>query len=127
MIRELIIKDLETALKQVATISIFEIYSFKKPNLPVIIIRDEDDSTEVVSSENLSHELSITLSLITKDYKQNDKLINDILAILKDFKSKFIKKELTAINKSDVELGEFLGVRTSIELKLTYITELWDF
>ncbi|OCR90223.1 hypothetical protein [Campylobacter fetus] len=126
MIRELIIKDLETALKQVATISVFEIYSFKSPNLPVIIIRDEDDSVEVVTSENLRHELSITLNLITKDYKQNDKLINDTLAILKDFKSKFIKKELTGVNKSDVELGEFLGVRTSIELKLTYITEFWS-
>ncbi|ALV64650.1 hypothetical protein [Campylobacter fetus] len=126
MIRELIIKDLETALKQVATISVFEIYSFKSPNLPVIIIRDEDDSVEVVTSENLRHELSITLNLITKNYEQNDKLINDTLAILKDFKSKFIKKELAGVNKSDVELGEFLGVRTSIELKLTYITEFWS-
>ncbi|CUU72165.1 hypothetical protein [Campylobacter hyointestinalis] len=127
MIREVIIKDLETALKPVATISIFEIYSFRAPNLPAVIIRDENDTIEIINSENLSHELNITLNLITKDYKQNDKLINDTLAILKDFKSKFIKKELNAINKSDVELGEFLGVKTEIEIKFTYITEFWSY
>lgn len=83
--------------------------------MPTIIVTDESDSVESSSFENIKHELSIKLLLIT-EYKNANKLIKQTLEILKNFKSNFVKVELSEINKDGLEIANKTYTQTTISL-----------
>lgn len=124
--REQITTDLKKALKNIANVELFQIYTFDESYLPTIIITDESDSVESSSFENIKHELSIKLLLIT-EYKNANNLIKQTLEILKNFKSNFVKFELSEINKDGLEIANKTYTQTTILLNFLYFTNLWEF
>lgn len=125
-VREQITTDLKKALKDIANVELFQIYTFDESYLPTIIITDESDSIESSSFENIKHELSIKLLLIT-EYKNANNLIKQTLEILKNFKSNFVKAQLSEINKDSLEIVNKTYTQTTISLDFLYFTNLWEF
>lgn len=125
-VREQITTDLKKALKDIANVELFQIYTFDESYLPTIIITDESDSVESSSFENIKHVLSIKLLLIT-EYKNANNLIKQTLEILKNFKSNFVKVEPSEINKDGLEIANKTYTQTTISLDFLYFTNLWEF
>ena len=107
-------------------VEVFEIYVFDKDNLPLIIIKDTDDAVEAVSFERIKHELSVSINLIASSYSKNDELLIKVLDKLKSFEGKFNFMELSAVNRSNIEVLDKDYVMTELRLKIVYHTQLWS-
>lgn len=108
------------------SVEVFEIYVFDKDNLPLIIIKDADDAVEAVSFERIKHELSVSINLIDSSYSKNDELLLKVLDKLKSFEGKFNFMELSAVNRSNIEVLDKDYVMTELRLKIVYHTQLWS-
>lgn len=108
------------------SVEVFEIYVFDKDNLPLIIIKDTDDAVEAVSFERIKHELSVSINLIDSSYSKNDELLLKVLDKLKSFEGKFNFMELSAVNRSNIEVLDKDYVMTELRLKIVYHTQLWS-
>ena len=107
-------------------VEVFEIYVFDKDNLPLIIIKDTDDAVEAVSFERIKHELSVSINLIASSYSKNDELLIKVLDKLKSFEGKFNFMELSAVNRSNIEVLDKDYVMTELRLKIVYHTQRWS-
>ena len=107
-------------------VEVFEIYVFDKDNLPLIIIKDTDDAVEAVSFERIKHELSVSINLIDSSYSKNDELLLKVLDKLKSFEGKFNFMELSAVNRSNIEVLDKDYVMTELRLNFVYHTQLWS-
>lgn len=108
------------------SVEVFEIYVFDKDNLPLIIIKDTDDAVEAVSFERIKHELSVSINLIDSSYSKNDELLLKVLDKLKSFEGKFNFMELSAVNRSNIEVLDKDYVMTELKLSFVYHTQLWS-
>lgn len=125
--RENIIKDLEICLKDIANIEIFEIYTFDKNYLPLIVIRDTQDNIETSSAQRLKHSLNVELRLITSGYENSKKLLFKVLEKLKYFKSDFVIKELKGIDRDNYEIADKTYILTQININFVYFTQEWSY
>nr|DAN55458.1 MAG TPA: hypothetical protein [Caudoviricetes sp.] len=121
--REEIIKDLNETLNTLAPCFIQDDYTYEDRSLPVIIISDGNDDI-TLKGEALSHELNVSIDLIDK--KIDAKLIKEALLKLSKFKSSFANCTLVSISR-EFEAGERNVIRTRVELKFLYFTNLWSY
>ena len=105
MQRETIINDLFTLLKPLCeNVELFLTPAFERKDLPIIIIKDTDDTIENDAFASISHALSVEVRMITAKYSASNDIIKAVLNALKGYKSKFLKIEQTSLNRESFEL-----------------------
>lgn len=127
MKREIIINDLQNHLKQLNyQIELFNAFTFEPSDLPLIIIKDTKDDITSYALDVLNHKLSVELNLIALSYQKGNEILKQVLNVLKSFKSKFQTINLTSIDKSNLEIYDNEYILITIELLITYKSELWS-
>ncbi|WP_103644897.1 hypothetical protein [Campylobacter concisus] len=127
MQRETIINDLFTLLKPLCeNVELFLTPAFERKDLPIIIIKDTDDTIENDAFVSISHTLSVEVRMITAKYSASNEIIKAVLNALKDYKSKFLKIEQTSLNRESFELYDDEYILSTITLKIYYKSELWE-
>lgn len=127
MQRETIINDLFTLLKPLCeNVELFLTPAFERKDLPIIIIKDTDDTIENDAFVSISHALSVEVRMITAKYKASNEIIKAVLNALKEYKSKFLKIEQTSLNRESFELYDDEYILNTITLKIYYKSELWE-
>ena len=126
MQRETIINDLFTLLKPLCeNVELFLTPVFECKDLPIIIIKDTDDTIENDAFVSISHTLSVEVRMITAKYSASNEIIKAVLNALKGYKSKFLKIEQTSLNRESFELYDDEYILSTIALKIYYKSELW--
>ena len=127
MQRETIINDLFTLLKPLCeNVELFLTPVFERKDLPIIIIKDTDDTIENDAFVSISHALSVEVRMITAKYNASNEIIKAVLNALKEYKSKFLKIEQTSLNRESFELYDDEYILSTITLKIYYKSELWE-
>lgn len=127
MQRETIINDLFTLLKPLCeNVELFLTPAFERKDLPIIIIKDTDDTIENDAFASISHALSVEVRMITAKYSTSNDIIKAVLNALKGYKSKFLKIEQTSLNRESFELYDDEYILSTITLKIYYKSELWE-
>lgn len=127
MQRETIINDLFTLLKPLCeNVELFLTPAFERKDLPIIIIKDTDDTIENDAFVSISHALSVEVRMITAKYNASNEIIKAVLNALKGYKSKFLKIEQTSLNRESFELYDDEYILSTITLKIYYKSELWE-
>ena len=127
MQRETIINDLFALLKPLCeNVELFLTPAFERKDLPIIIIKDTDDTIENDAFVSISHALSVEVRMITAKYSASNELIKAVLNALKEYKSKFLKIEQTSLNRESFELYDDEYILSTITLKIYYKSELWE-
>lgn len=127
MQRETIINDLFTLLKPLCeNVELFLTPAFERKDLPIIIIKDTDDTIENDAFVSISHTLSVEVRMITAKYNASNETIKAVLNALKGYKSKFLKIEQTSLNRESFELYDDEYILSTIALKIYYKSELWE-
>ena len=127
MQRETIINDLFTLLKPLCeNVELFLTPAFERKDLPIIIIKDTDDTIENDAFVSISHALSVEVRMITAKYNASNEMIKAVLNALKGYKSKFLKIEQTSLNRESFELYDDEYILSTITLKIYYKSELWE-
>ena len=127
MQRETIINDLFTLLKPLCdNVELFLTPVFERKDLPIIIIKDTDDTIENDAFVSISHALSVEVRMITAKYNASNEIIKAVLNALKEYKSKFLKIEQTSLNRESFELYDDEYILSTIALKIYYKSELWE-
>lgn len=127
MQRETIINDLFTLLKPLCeNVELFLTPAFERKDLPIIIIKDTDDTIENDAFVSISHALSVEVRMITAKYSASNETIKAVLNALKGYKSKFLKIEQTSLNRESFELYDDEYILSTITLKIYYKSELWE-
>ncbi|WP_103603461.1 hypothetical protein [Campylobacter concisus] len=127
MQRETIINDLFTMLKPLCeNVELFLTPAFERKDLPIIIIKDTDDTIENDAFVSISHALSVEVRMITAKYNTSNEIIKAVLNALKEYKSKFLKIEQTSLNRESFELYDDEYILSTIALKIYYKSELWE-
>nr|DAD63526.1 MAG TPA: minor tail protein [Caudoviricetes sp.] len=127
MQRETIINDLFTLLKPLCeNVELFLTPAFERKDLPIIIIKDTDDTIENDAFVSISHALSVEVRMITAKYNTSNEIIKAVLNALKGYKSKFLKIEQTSLNRESFELYDDEYILSTIALKIYYKSELWE-
>ncbi|QPH90190.1 hypothetical protein [Campylobacter concisus] len=127
MQRETIINDLFTLLKPLCeNVELFLTPAFERKDLPIIIIKDTDDTIENDAFASISHALSVEVRMITAKYSASNDIIKAVLNALKGYKSKFLKIEQTSLNRESFELYDDEYILSTITLKIYYKSELWE-
>lgn len=127
MQRETIINDLFTLLKPLCeNVELFLTPVFERKDLPIIIIKDTDDTIENDAFVSISHALSVEVRMITAKYSASNEIIKAVLNALKEYKSKFLKIEQTSLNRESFELYDDEYILSTITLKIYYKSELWE-
>ena len=127
MQRETIINDLFTLLKPLCeNVELFLTPAFERKDLPIIIIKDTDDTIENDAFVSISHALSVEVRMITAKYSASNELTKAVLNSLKGYKSKFLKIEQTSLNRESFELYDDEYILSMIALKIYYKSELWE-
>lgn len=127
MQRETIINDLFTLLKPLCeNVELFLTPAFERKDLPIIIIKDTDDTIENDAFVSISHALSVEVRMITAKYNASNEIIKAVLNALKEYKSKFLKIEQTSLNRESFELYDDEYILSTITLKIYYKSELWE-
>lgn len=127
MQRETIINDLFTLLKPLCeNVELFLTPAFERKDLPIIIIKDTDDTIENDAFVSISHALSVEVRIITAKYSASNEIIKSVLNALKGYKSKFLKIEQTSLNRESFELYDDEYILSTITLKIYYKSELWE-
>lgn len=127
MQRETIINDLFTLLKPLCeNVELFLTPAFERKDLPIIIIKDTDDTIENDAFVSISHALSVEVRMITAKYNASNEIIKAVLNALKGYKSKFLKIEQTSLNRENFELYDDEYILSTITLKIYYKSELWE-
>ena len=127
MQRETIINDLFTLLKPLCeNVELFLTPAFERKDLPIIIIKDTDDTIENDAFVSISHALSVEVRMITAKYSASNDIIKAVLNALKGYKSKFLKIEQTSLNRESFELYDDEYILSTIMLKIYYKSELWE-
>ena len=127
MQRETIINDLFTLLKPLCeNVELFLTPAFERKDLPIIIIKDTDDTIENDAFVSISHALSVEVRMITAKYSASNEIIKAVLNALKEYKSKFLKIEQTSLNRESFELYDDEYILSTITLKIYYKSELWE-
>ena len=127
MQRETIINDLFTLLKPLCeNVELFLTPAFERKDLPIIIIKDTDDTIENDAFASISHALSVEVRMITAKYSASNEIIKAVLNALKGYKSKFLKIEQTSLNRESFELYDDEYILSTITLKIYYKSELWE-
>ena len=127
MQRETIINDLFTLLKPLCeNVELFLTPAFERKDLPIIIIKDTDDTIENDAFVSISHTLSVEVRMITAKYSASNDIIKAVLNALKGYKSKFLKIEQTSLNRESFELYDDEYILSMIALKIYYKSELWE-
>lgn len=127
MQRETIINDLFTLLKPLCeNVELFLTPAFERKDLPIIIIKDTDDTIENDAFVSISHALSVEVRMITAKYNTSNEIIKAVLNALKEYKSKFLKIEQTSLNRESFELYDDEYILSTIALKIYYKSELWE-
>lgn len=123
--RAQIVKSLKNHLAELNYgIEVFEIYVFDKDNLPLIVIKDTEDNIEAAALNRIKHELSVSVNIITSSYTQNDEILTKTLVRLKEFDEEFNYMNLSAINRSNIEVLDKDYVMTEIKIEFVYQTEM---
>ncbi|WP_103601946.1 hypothetical protein [Campylobacter concisus] len=126
MQRETIINDLFTLLKPLCeNVELFLTPAFERKDLPIIIIKDTDDTIENDAFVSISHALNVEVRMITAKYNASNEIIKAVLNALKGYKSKFLKIEQTSLNRESFELYDDEYILSTIALKIYYKSELW--
>ena len=121
MQRETIINDLFTLLKPLCeNVELFLTPAFERKDLPIIIIKDTDDTIENDAFASISHALSVEVRMITAKYSASNDIIKAVLNALKGYKSKFLKIEQTSLNRESFELYDDEYILSTITLKIYY-------
>jgi len=119
MQRETIINDLFTLLKPLCeNVELFLTPAFERKDLPIIIIKDTDDTIENDAFVSISHALSVEIRMITAKYNTSNEIIKSVLNALKEYKSKFLKIEQTSLNRENFELYDDEYILSTITLKI---------
>ena len=127
MQRETIINDLFTMLKPLCeNVELFLTPVFERKDLPIIIIKDTDDTIENDAFVSISHALNVEVRMITAKYNASNEIIKAVLNALKGYKSKFLKIEQTSLNRESFELYDDEYILSTIALKIYYKSELWE-
>nr|DAW80506.1 MAG TPA: minor tail protein [Caudoviricetes sp.] len=127
MQRETIINDLFTLLKPLCeNVELFLTPAFERKDLPIIIIKDTDDTIENDAFVSISHALNVEVRMITAKYNASNEIIKAVLNALKGYKSKFLKIEQTSLNRESFELYDDEYILSTITLKIYYKSELWE-
>lgn len=127
MQRETIINDLFTLLKPLCeNVELFLTPVFERKDLPIIIIKDTDDTIENDAFVSISHALSVEVRIITAKYSASNETIKAVLNALKEYKSKFLRIEQTSLNRESFELYDDEYILSTITLKIYYKSELWE-
>ena len=127
MQRETIINDLFTLLKPLCeNVELFLTPAFERKDLPIIIIKDTDDTIENDAFVSISHALSVEVRMITAKYNASNEIIKAVLNALKGYKSKFLKIEQTSLNRESFELYDDEYILSTIARKIYYKSELWE-
>lgn len=127
MQRETIINDLFTLLKPLCeNVELFLTPAFERKDLPIIIIKDTDDTIENDAFVSISHALSVEVRMITAKYNASNEIIKAVLNALKEYKSKFLKIEQTSLNRESFELYDDEYILSTITLKIYYKSEFWE-
>lgn len=127
MQRETIINDLFTLLKPLCeNVELFLTPAFERKDLPIIVIKDTDDTIENDAFVSISHTLSVEVRMITAKYSASNEIIKAVLNALKGYKSKFLKIEQTSLNRESFELYDDEYILSTITLKIYYKSELWE-
>nr|WP_315519612.1 hypothetical protein [uncultured Campylobacter sp.] len=127
MQRETIINDLFTLLKPLCeNVELFLTPSFERKDLPIIVIKDTDDTIENDAFVSISHALSVEIRMITAKYNASNEIIKSVLSALKEYKSKFLKIEQTSLNRESFELYDDEYILSTITIKIYYKSELWE-
>lgn len=127
MQRETIINDLFTLLKPLCeNVELFLTPAFERKDLPIIIIKDTDDTIENDAFVSISHALSVEVRMITAKYSASNEITKAVLKALKEYKSKFLKIEQTSLNRESFELYDDEYILSTITLKIYYKSELWE-
>ena len=127
MQRETIINDLFTLLKPLCeNVELFLTPVFERKDLPIIVIKDTDDTIENDAFVSISHALSVEVRMITAKYNASNEIIKAVLNALKEYKSKFLKIEQTSLNRESFELYDDEYILSTIALKIYYKSELWE-
>ena len=127
MQRETIINDLFTLLKPLCeNVELFLTPAFERKDLPIIIIKDTDDTIENDAFVSISHTLSVEVRMITAKYNASNEIIKAVLNALKEYKSKFLKIEQTSLNRESFELYDDEYILSTIALKIYYKSEFWE-
>lgn len=127
MQRETIINDLFTLLKPLCeNVELFLTPAFERKDLPIIIIKDTDDTIENDAFVSISHALIVEVRMITAKYNASNEVIKAVLNALKEYKSKFLKIEQTSLNRESFELYDDEYILSTIALKIYYKSELWE-
>lgn len=127
MQRETIINDLFTLLKPLCeNVELFLTPAFERKDLPIIIIKDTDDTIANDAFVSISHALSVEVRMITAKYSASNEIIKAVLNALKGYKSKFLKIEQTSLNRESFELYDDEYILSTITLKIYYKSELWE-
>ena len=127
MQRETIINDLFTLLKPLCeNVELFLTPAFERKDLPILIIKDTDDTIETDAFASISHALSVEVRMITAKYSASNDIIKAVLNALKGYKSKFLKIEQTSLNRESFELYDDEYILSTITLKIYYKSELWE-
>ena len=100
--------------------------AFERKDLPIIIIKDTDDTIENDAFASISHALSVEVRMITAKYSASNDIIKAVLNALKGYKSKFLKIEQTSLNRESFELYDDEYILSTITLKIYYKSELWE-
>lgn len=127
MQRETIINDLFTLLKPLCeNVELFLTPVFERKDLPIIIIKDTDDTIENDAFVSISHALSVEVRMITAKYSASNEIIKAVLNALKGYKSKFLKIEQTSLNRESFELYDDEYILSTITIRIYYKSELWE-
>nr|DAY32775.1 MAG TPA: minor tail protein [Caudoviricetes sp.] len=127
MQRETIINDLFTLLKPLCeNVELFLTPAFERKDLPIIVIKDTDDTIENDAFVSMSHALSVEIRMITAKYNASNEIIKTVLSALKEYKSKFLKIEQTSLNRESFELYDGEYILSTITLKIYYKSEIWE-
>ncbi|EJP74538.1 hypothetical protein [Campylobacter sp. FOBRC14] len=127
MQRETIINDLFTLLKPLCeNVELFLTPAFERKDLPIIIIKDTDDTIENDAFISISHALSVEIRMITAKYNASNEIIKSVLSALNKYKSKFLKIEQTSLNRESFELYDDEYILSTITLKIYYKSGIWE-
>lgn len=127
MKRDLIINDLKNHLEQLNhQTELFNAFTFEPSDLPLIIIKDTKDDITPCALDVLEHRLSVELNLIAISYQNGNEILKELLSSLKSFKSKFQMISLNGIDKSNLQIYDNEYILITIELLITYKTDLWE-